>query len=124
MNYPKVSIIIPAYNLEGYIDKCLESVCAQTLADDMEIIVVDDGSTDNTPQTIENMFPHKFLVSYFINDLLNSFVFIIFSSFIFTIKYSFSIDLHYFDIIIALLKINVIINQDSCYIHLFFFISA
>ncbi|MBQ5851103.1 MAG: glycosyltransferase [Lachnospiraceae bacterium] len=54
MNYPKVSIIIPAYNLEGYIDKCLESVCAQTLADDMEIIVVDDGSTDNTPQTIDS----------------------------------------------------------------------
>ena len=54
MNYPKVSIIIPAYNLEGYIDKCLESVCAQTLANDMEIIVVDDGSTDNTPQTIDS----------------------------------------------------------------------
>lgn len=50
----KVSIIIPAYNLEGYIDKCLESVCAQTMdPQDMEIIVVDDGSTDETPALLD-----------------------------------------------------------------------
>lgn len=50
----KVSIIIPAYNLEGYIDKCLESVCSQTFApDDMEVIVIDDGSTDDTPKILD-----------------------------------------------------------------------
>ena len=50
----KVSIIIPAYNLEGYIDKCLESVCKQTLSpQDMEIIVINDGSTDATASILD-----------------------------------------------------------------------
>lgn len=44
---PLVSVIIPAYNSEPFIGKCLGSVCGQTLSD-IEIIVVDDGSTDAT----------------------------------------------------------------------------
>ena len=44
---PKISVLIPAYNAEAYIDECLSSVREQTLAD-IEIIVADDGSTDNT----------------------------------------------------------------------------
>lgn len=44
---PKVSIIIPAYNVEAYIDKCIGSVTSQTL-NDIEIVVVNDGSTDRT----------------------------------------------------------------------------
>lgn len=47
-----VSIIIPAYNVEKYIGATLESICKNKL-DDVEIIVVDDGSTDNTRQTVE-----------------------------------------------------------------------
>lgn len=43
----KVSLIVPVYNVEAYIGKCLESCRAQTLRD-MEIICVDDGSTDNS----------------------------------------------------------------------------
>lgn len=42
-----VSIIIPVYNVEKYIEQCLETVCNQTLKD-VEIIVVDDGSLDNS----------------------------------------------------------------------------
>ena len=44
---PRLSIIIPAYNVEAYLDKCLQSVCNQTFSD-FEIILVNDGSTDNT----------------------------------------------------------------------------
>ncbi|MBN3926157.1 glycosyltransferase family 2 protein [Nostoc sp. NMS4] len=44
---PKVSVIIPAYNTEAYIAKAIESALEQTL-DDIEVIVVDDGSSDKT----------------------------------------------------------------------------
>lgn len=44
-----LSIIIPAYNASNYVDACLDSLCSQDLAiDDYEIIVVNDGSTDDT----------------------------------------------------------------------------
>ena len=52
---PKVSIIIPAYNIEDYIGKCLDSVLAQDIDSTlMEIIVVDDGSTDKTGRIIDD----------------------------------------------------------------------
>ena len=44
---PKLSIIIPVYNVEKYIDCCLKSVINQTIKD-IEIILVDDGSKDNS----------------------------------------------------------------------------
>jgi len=44
---PRVSIIIPVYNVEKYIKKCLDSVISQTLKD-IEIILIDDGSTDSS----------------------------------------------------------------------------
>lgn len=43
----KISVIIPAYNVEKYIDECIDSLINQTFKD-FEIIVVDDGSTDST----------------------------------------------------------------------------
>ena len=48
----KVSVIIPVYNVENYIDKCLNSLVNQTL-DDIEIIVVNDGSPDNSQKIID-----------------------------------------------------------------------
>lgn len=48
----KISVIIPAFNVEKYIENCLESIITQKHKD-LEIIVVNDGSTDNTPQIIK-----------------------------------------------------------------------
>lgn len=42
-----ISVIIPVYNVEKYLEKCLESVCNQTYKD-LEIILIDDGSTDSS----------------------------------------------------------------------------
>ena len=44
---PKVSIVVPIYNVERYLRKCLDSIRNQTLKD-IEIICVDDGSTDSS----------------------------------------------------------------------------
>ena len=49
---PKVSAIIPVYNVEKYLRECLDSVINQTLKD-IEIICVDDGSTDNSGKIID-----------------------------------------------------------------------
>jgi len=48
---PKVDIIIPAYNAARYLPAAIESVEAQTFAD-WRILLVDDGSTDNTPEVL------------------------------------------------------------------------
>lgn len=45
---PIVSVIIPIYNVDAYLDTCVKSICSQTLKD-IEVILVDDGSTDNCP---------------------------------------------------------------------------
>ena len=47
----KVSIIVPVYNTEKYLDKCLNSLVNQTLKD-IEIIVVNDESPDNSHKII------------------------------------------------------------------------
>ncbi|WP_302608439.1 glycosyltransferase family 2 protein [uncultured Bacteroides sp.] len=49
-----VSIIIPAYNVEKYIEECVLSVTKQSYAN-IEILVVDDGSSDNTPTIIDRL---------------------------------------------------------------------
>lgn len=48
----KVSIIVPVYNVEKYLEKCLKSLVNQTLKD-IEIIVVNDGATDNSQDIID-----------------------------------------------------------------------
>lgn len=52
MNNPLISVIIPAYNSERYLGRCLDSLIGQTYRN-LEIIVVNDGSTDATPQIAE-----------------------------------------------------------------------
>lgn len=48
MKKPNISVIIPVYNVEAYIDRCMKSVLEQTLKN-VEIILVDDGSPDQSP---------------------------------------------------------------------------
>ena len=43
----KVSVIIPIYNVEEYLEECLQSVVDQTL-EDLQVIMVDDGSLDGS----------------------------------------------------------------------------
>ena len=50
----KISIIIPAYNCETYIERCIKSLIEQEY-ENIEIIVVNDGSTDNTERTIKKL---------------------------------------------------------------------
>lgn len=57
----KLSVIVPAFKLEQYIEPCLRSVLEQTVNFDYEVIVCDDASPDNTAaviQRLENVFPH------------------------------------------------------------------
>lgn len=51
---PEVSIIIPVYNSEKYVEKCIRSVMSQTLQD-MEILVINDGSTDKCGEILEGL---------------------------------------------------------------------
>ena len=57
----KISVIVPVYNVEKYIDKCLDSLVNQTL-EDIEIIVVNDGTPDNSQFIIDkyaSKYPEK-----------------------------------------------------------------
>ncbi|HZH58307.1 MAG TPA: glycosyltransferase [Metabacillus sp.] len=61
---PKVSVIVPVYNCEKYLLKCLESICNQTYSN-IEIIIVNDGSTDNTEKIIINMKEQEHRIIYY-----------------------------------------------------------
>ncbi len=64
----KVSIIVPVYNMEKYIERCLDSLLLQDM-NRVEILVVDDGSTDETSNIISNYqkrFPNR--INYFYKD--------------------------------------------------------
>ena len=50
---PMISVIIPCFNVEQYVRRCVDSVLAQTIGqDNMEVILVDDCSTDHTPEIL------------------------------------------------------------------------
>lgn len=51
---PKISVIVPVYNVEKYIEKCLDSILAQTFRD-FEVIVLNDGSTDASADIVREI---------------------------------------------------------------------
>ena len=61
MSRPSVSIIVPVYNAAPYIVKCLHSLCEQDFKD-IEIIVVDDGSTDHSADLAEKIIDKRIRV--------------------------------------------------------------
>lgn len=51
---PLISIVVPVYNVQDYINRCVESLTKQTYKN-LEIILVDDGSTDNSPKMCDDL---------------------------------------------------------------------
>lgn len=64
---PEISVIIPAYNAEKFIDETIRSVLSQTI-EDIEVIIVNDGSTDNTLNILKSYSDPR--LSYY--DIKNS----------------------------------------------------
>ena len=54
-NKESISVIIPTYNRANYIEQSLDSIFQQSISLNLEIIVVDDGSTDNTENILINI---------------------------------------------------------------------
>ena len=57
MDNTKISVILPVYNVEKYLRQCLDTIIGQTLRE-IEILCVDDGSTDNSARILEE-YAHK-----------------------------------------------------------------
>lgn len=53
MSNPKISVIIPIYNVDDYLEDTLNCLVNQTFLDNMEVLMIDDGSTDNSRYIIE-----------------------------------------------------------------------
>ncbi|MEA5506578.1 glycosyltransferase family 2 protein [Halotia wernerae UHCC 0503] len=64
---PLVSFILPCFNRANYLEKCVASVLNQTLTD-LECLIVDDGSTDNTRQLSESLVSRDSRVKYFYKE--------------------------------------------------------
>ena len=64
---PKISIIVPVYNAEGYLTGCIDSILSQSFRD-VEIILVDDGSSDNSAAICKTFRERDFRISYHYKD--------------------------------------------------------
>lgn len=59
-NIPTISVIVPVYNTEKYLNQCIDSILAQTFTD-FELLLIDDGSTDNSAMICDE-YAQKILV--------------------------------------------------------------
>lgn len=67
INKPSLSIIVPVYNVEKYLDKCLQSIINQDYTD-FEVILINDGSTDGSAKICENITQQDNRFLYFYKD--------------------------------------------------------
>jgi len=63
VKYPKVSIVVPTYNREKYLQECLDSIITQNYPN-LEIIVTDDNSTDNTEHIVNQYIKRYSFIKY------------------------------------------------------------
>lgn len=68
---PKISVIIPAFNADIFIADAINSVLAQKYSSEIEIIVIDDGSSDNTRFVVSDMAAHHSQIILLKNDRTN-----------------------------------------------------
>ena len=61
---PIISIIVPVYNVENYLERCMDSLINQTLAD-IEIICVNDGSKDRSLEILQEYASHDSRIRVF-----------------------------------------------------------
>ena len=70
---PKVSVIVPIYQVEKYLEKCLDTLVNQTL-EEIEIILVNDGSTDDSGKIAkkycETIYLEKKMADYLVLEIL------------------------------------------------------
>ena len=63
-----ISVIVPAYNVEKYIEKCIHSLLEQDYDGAYEMILVDDGSTDGTGEIINTFAKNNSIPQITVND--------------------------------------------------------
>lgn len=63
-----ISIVVPVYNVEGYVRRCFESVTNQTWKD-FEVIVIDDGSMDKSGKYVMSMHKKILVLRCFISPI-------------------------------------------------------
>lgn len=67
MNNPKISVIVPVYNVEKYLRRCIDSILAQTFTD-FELLLIDDGSKDRSGQICDEYATKDMRVRVFHNE--------------------------------------------------------
>lgn len=64
MDFPKISVIVPVYNVEKYLPRCIDSILAQTFTD-FELLLIDDGSTDSSRNICDEYAEKDFRIRVF-----------------------------------------------------------
>ncbi len=64
---PKITVVVPVYNVEAYIERCLDSIVSQTMSD-FEIVVVNDGSPDHSEEIVLNYQKKEKRIRYFYQE--------------------------------------------------------